>query len=230
MHTRSRAVPDPRMPAPLSGGGRRPAPFSSALTAWRNAKDEGARCGTASQGRARTTDRSRSSVWAWRLFRRWSRSPASTLPLPEVVYRIAVELGTVVDAADPFDGGSDLRTTPLTGDVVLTPAERAALRAERRRAAARGPVQSGVTTTRRPARHHPKKVTARPSVASTRPGSSAHASAPHSSPPAERPPRRLGRSSTRCARRNERHHARRRDEARGRRRDEARDRRRDGEE
>ena len=50
-----------------------------------------------------------------------------TLPLPEVVYRIAVQLGTVVDAADPFDGGSDLRTTPLTGDVVLTPAERAAL-------------------------------------------------------------------------------------------------------
>lgn len=110
-----------------------------------------------------------------------------TLPLPEVVYRIAVELGTVVDAADPFDGGSDLRTTPLTGDVVLTPAERAALRAERRRAAARGPVQPGVTTTRRPARHDPKKVTARPSVASTRHGSSAQASARHSSPPAERP-------------------------------------------
>ena len=160
-----------------------------------------------------------------------------TLPLPEVVYRIAVELGTVVDAADPFDGGSDLRTTPLTGDVVLTPAERAALRAERRRAAARGPVQLGVTTTRRPARHvRRRSQPGRQSLrrAPARPHTPRRGTPPRQ-PSGRAPPRAFvhpmrtpQRRSPRPAARRSTRPAARRSTRRGR--DEARDQRRDGEE
>jgi hypothetical protein len=89
------------------------------------------------------------------------------LPLPEVVYRAAADLGAIVEAADPFGDGNELRTTPLTGGVVLTPAERAALRAARPRAAAPIPVEPQAATVRKPARH--KRKTFR---------SDAHASSP----------------------------------------------------
>ena len=154
-----------------------------------------------------------------------------TLPLPDVVYRVAAELGAVVEAVDPFDGGSGLRMTPLTGGVVLRPPSgqpcapsgeglRSACpsnRWPRRRGGPRGTIRRRVRAGSR-------------SLRRAAPGSSARASAPHSSPPAERPGAATGVRPTRCACRHERHEARRWDEARGRRRDEPRDQRRDDEE
>jgi len=99
------------------------------------------------------------------------------LPLPEVVYRAAAELGAIVEAADPFGGGSELRTTPLTGGVVLTPAERAALRAELR-AAAPIPVERRAATVRKPARHKRTTVSSRAIGSASLGRSVAHSSSP----------------------------------------------------